>query len=176
MFLSLIALIIFIRLCELQDCIDWIYVAIGCEVGSVILGIWKFYIINEALSITSLQAFIAFAQLGLMILVTIIDMTTKYLEPMKVKILNDSSLDSNQGFCKGKSTFLSKLTFWWLMPLLWNGFFEPLELNDLGNLPEKETSRFHYDQFLFIFSKYCGSILPEDHRMVNYNSWKLTEF
>jgi hypothetical protein len=49
------------------------------------------------------------------------------------------------------STFLSKMTFYWLMPLLCKGFLRPLELSDLGNLSEKDTSRYHYDQFLFIF-------------------------
>lgn len=74
---------------------------------------------------------------------------------MKLKILADSSEHLNQSgkFNKGKCTLLSKLTFWWLTPLLWQGFFEPLELEDLGSLPEKETSRFHYDQFLFTYHK-----------------------
>ena len=49
------------------------------------------------------------------------------------------------------STFFSKMTFWWLMPLLCKGFLTPLELSDLGNLSEKDTSRYHYDQFLFVY-------------------------
>lgn len=49
------------------------------------------------------------------------------------------------------STFLSKMTFWWLLPLLCKGFLKPLEIIDLGNLAEKDTSRYHYDQFLFIY-------------------------
>lgn len=74
----------------------------------------------------------------------------QYLTP---KILADSTehLQQNQNFSKRKSTLLSKLTFWWLTPLLWQGFWEPLELDDFGKLPEKETARFHYDQFLFIY-------------------------
>lgn len=38
--------------------------------------------------------------------------------------------------------------------LLWKGFFKPLELNDLGNLAENDTSRYHYDQFLFIYQSF----------------------
>lgn len=49
------------------------------------------------------------------------------------------------------STFYSKMTFWWMSSLLWKGFFKALELNDLGNLSENDSSRFHYDQFLFIY-------------------------
>lgn len=38
--------------------------------------------------------------------------------------------------------------------LLWKGFFKPLELTDLGNLAENDTSRYHYDQFLFIYQSF----------------------
>lgn len=49
--------------------------------------------------------------------------------------------------------FLSRITFWWITPLLWRGFIEPLELENLGKLPEGDTSRYHYDQFLFIYQR-----------------------
>ena len=52
------------------------------------------------------------------------------------------------------SSFFSKTTFWWMTSLLWKGFFKPLELNDLGNLAETDTSRYHYDQFLFIYQSF----------------------
>lgn len=158
--LSLLAVNIFVRLIEIQDCIDWIYVAILIEIGQVVLGTWKFYYLNEALAVGQFQSLAVLSQLLVAALLVVLDCTTKYLEPMKVKILADSSehLSSrdNRGFSKGKCTLLSKLTFWWLMPILWQGFFDPLELEDLGTLPEKETSRFHYDQFLFIYSKNSG--------------------
>jgi hypothetical protein len=43
------------------------------------------------------------------------------------------------------------MTFWWLLPLLARGYINPLEISDLGNLSEKDTCRYHYDQFLFIY-------------------------
>lgn len=52
------------------------------------------------------------------------------------------------------SSFMSKTTFWWITPLLWKGFFKPLELSDLGNLSETDSSRHHYDQFLFIYQSF----------------------
>lgn len=52
------------------------------------------------------------------------------------------------------STFLSKMTFWWISSLFWKGFWRPLELNDLGNLAENNTCRYHYDQFLFIYQSF----------------------
>lgn len=52
------------------------------------------------------------------------------------------------------SSFMSKTTFWWITPLLWKGFFKPLEQSDLGNLSETDSSRHHYDQFLFIYQSF----------------------
>lgn len=43
------------------------------------------------------------------------------------------------------------MTFWWLLPLLCKGFLKPLEVSDLASLAEKDTCRYHYDQFLFIY-------------------------
>lgn len=70
------------------------------------------------------------------------------------------------GYKHAQATLLSKITFWWITPLLWQGYHQPLELEDLGNLPEDDTSRSHYDQFLIIyqnfkvnFFKSCISIL-----------------
>lgn len=166
-FVALLTVTVFVRLTELQDCIDWTYLVIGIECGQVILGIWKFYVLNETLEVLHLQTFLCLGQLTSVFFVTIVDIVTKYLEPMKVKILADSTEHMTRGFTKGKCTLLSKLTFWWLMPVLWQGFFEPLEMDDLGKLPEKETSRFHYDQFLFIYSKYCGSLQAEDQKRVS---------
>lgn len=52
------------------------------------------------------------------------------------------------------SSFWSKTTFWWITPLLWKGFFKPLEMSDLGNLSETDSSRHHYDQFLYIYQSF----------------------
>lgn len=38
-----------------------------------------------------------------------------------------------------------------MTPLLWKGNYEPLELEDLGSLPEDDSSRSQYDQFLIIY-------------------------
>ncbi|XP_055589734.1 ATP-binding cassette sub-family C member Sur isoform X5 [Uranotaenia lowii] len=56
-----------------------------------------------------------------------------------------------------KAPFLSRVTFWWIMPLLWRGYREPLELENLGWLPDSDTSRYHYDQFLSIYQRFKHS-------------------
>lgn len=52
------------------------------------------------------------------------------------------------GYKHPQLTFLSRVSFWWLTPLLWRGWWKPLELEDLGNLSEEDTCRYHYDKFL----------------------------
>jgi len=69
------------------------------------------------------------------------------------------SKEENVEYKHPYSPLLSKLTFWWMTPLFWKGAFKPLELSDLGNLAESETSRFHYDQFLFIYQSYKVNFL-----------------
>ncbi|XP_037038028.1 ATP-binding cassette sub-family C member Sur isoform X2 [Bradysia coprophila] len=63
-----------------------------------------------------------------------------------------SNQTADNGNYKYKNaSFLSKISFWWMTPLLWRGYFDPLELDDVGHLPEDDSSRSHYDQFLIIY-------------------------
>lgn len=45
----------------------------------------------------------------------------------------------------------SKLSFYWLMPLLIKGFKEPLELEDLGQLPEEERIQYQFKRFTNVY-------------------------
>uniref|UniRef100_A0A182JDM1 Uncharacterized protein n=1 Tax=Anopheles atroparvus TaxID=41427 RepID=A0A182JDM1_ANOAO len=67
---------------------------------------------------------------------------------------------------------LSKITFHWIVPLLWRGYREPLELENLGSLHEKDTSRYHYDQFLFIYQSY-KSTRASLWRCYVRNGWRM---
>ncbi len=66
---------------------------------------------------------------------------------------------NNVGYKHPHATFLSKITYWWLTPLLWKGFWNPLEYHDLGQLYEENTSRYQYDQFLFIYQSFKVRII-----------------
>ncbi|CAG9096741.1 unnamed protein product [Plutella xylostella] len=55
--------------------------------------------------------------------------------------------------------FYSKITFFWLNPLLYRGYETPLESEDLGELPEKERSYKHYHKFNKI---YKDQVLSKD--------------
>uniref|UniRef100_A0A182NBW0 Uncharacterized protein n=1 Tax=Anopheles dirus TaxID=7168 RepID=A0A182NBW0_9DIPT len=82
------------------------------------------------------------------------------------------SSERKLGFKTPYSPFLSKVTFHWIVPLLWRGYREPLELEDLGNLHEKDTSRYHYDQFLFIYQSY-KSARASLWRCYVRNGWRM---
>ncbi|XP_073995302.1 sulfonylurea receptor isoform X2 [Rhodnius prolixus] len=55
-----------------------------------------------------------------------------------------------------KATWCSRVTFFWLIPLLKMGFKNPLELDDLGKLPAKESSAHQYETFIRVFNKTKG--------------------
>lgn len=58
------------------------------------------------------------------------------------------------GYKHSHATFVSKLTFFWLTPLLWQGYKDPLEIDDLGTLHESDTCRTQYDRFQYIYRSY----------------------
>lgn len=49
------------------------------------------------------------------------------------------------------SPFLSRITFHWVTDLLSRGYHAPLELYDLGQLPDKETTRNQFERFHDIY-------------------------
>lgn len=42
--------------------------------------------------------------------------------------------------------FYSKITFFWLNPLLYKGFWSPLEKDDLGDIPKTEHANTYFDK------------------------------
>lgn len=66
---------------------------------------------------------------------------------MKTTMLNDERV----GYKHTQATFLAKITFFWLTPLIWRGYQDPLELDNLGTLHERDTCRTHYDRFQFTY-------------------------
>lgn len=75
-----------------------------------------------------------------------------YTQSQLVRAITSKMMESeNIGYKHPHATFWSKLTFWWMTPLFWKGYWEPLELEDLGNMHESDTCRSQYDRFLFIY-------------------------
>lgn len=62
--------------------------------------------------------------------------------------------DKHIGYKHSHATFWSKITFFWFTPLIWQGYRNPLELDDLGTLHETDTCRTQYDRFNFIYRSF----------------------
>ena len=55
--------------------------------------------------------------------------------------------------------FLSKLTFHWVVDLLARGYRTPLDLNDLGALPDRESTIVQFEKFRKIYEERVSSTI-----------------
>jgi hypothetical protein len=58
-----------------------------------------------------------------------------------------------QSYKHATANLYSKATFFWLTPLLWVGYRTPLELEDLGELPEEEKTEHQFKKFYDIYTR-----------------------
>lgn len=59
---------------------------------------------------------------------------------------------SDVTYLHNDSHFYSKISFYWLNPLLYKGYMSPLEQDDLGELPEEEKAIKHYTKLKKIYN------------------------
>jgi len=59
--------------------------------------------------------------------------------------------DTRNSYVHSASPFLSRITFHWVTDLLSRGYHAPLELHDLGQLPDEETTRNQFERFRDIY-------------------------
>ncbi|RLU19415.1 hypothetical protein DMN91_007972 [Ooceraea biroi] len=59
--------------------------------------------------------------------------------------------DARNTYVHSASPFLSRITFHWVTDLLSRGYHAPLELHDLGQLPDEETTRNQFERFRDIY-------------------------
>ncbi|XP_030561712.1 ATP-binding cassette sub-family C member Sur isoform X1 [Drosophila novamexicana] len=79
------------------------------------------------------------------------------------------------GYKHTLATFYSKSCFWWLTSLLWLGYKEPLELEDLGHMRLEDSARAHYDRFLYIYTEEVKKSNASPSLWYCYikNSWRM---
>ncbi|KAH8255681.1 hypothetical protein KR038_008446 [Drosophila bunnanda] len=79
------------------------------------------------------------------------------------------------GYKHSLATFYSKSCFWWLTPLLWLGYNEPLELEDLGQMKLEDSARSHYDHFLYVYTEEAKKSNSSPSLWYCYikNSWRM---
>ncbi|XP_046866471.1 ATP-binding cassette sub-family C member Sur [Drosophila willistoni] len=109
--------------------------------------------------------------LCLLALVTV-DGFTIYKERYRDDFLEDYE---TIGYKHTLATFYSKSCFWWLTPLLWLGFREPLELEDLGQMRLEDSARAHYDHFLYVYTENVKKSNASPSLWYCYikNSWRM---
>ncbi|KAH8374388.1 hypothetical protein KR200_009826 [Drosophila serrata] len=90
---------------------------------------------------------------------------------------HDDYLDDHGkiGYKHSLATFYSKSCFWWLTPLLWLGYNEPLELEDLGQMKLEDSARSHYDHFLYVYTEEVKKSNSSPSLWYCYikNSWRM---
>ncbi|XP_062546541.1 ATP-binding cassette sub-family C member Sur [Armigeres subalbatus] len=159
---------VFVRVIELKDECGLLYVTITVQgVQSVVKWCQFEYIYGVTNNVTVLSALLAMGSSLVLAALTFVDGITVYQErtssarrhisSIMSKDTTASTATAGSGYKTTSVPFLSRITFWWITPLLWRGFVEPLELENLGKLPEGDTSRFHYDQFLSIYQRFKTS-------------------
>ncbi|XP_053691966.1 ATP-binding cassette sub-family C member Sur [Sabethes cyaneus] len=150
---------VLVRIIELKDKSGLLYVALAAQGAQAVAKWCKFKYINDVMDTTKagLPSSLAMLSASVLTALALVDGITMCLEnssPLRYLPATATSKKTTTTDLKSSSTpFLSRVTFWWITPLLWRGFAKPLELENLGMLPEKDTSRYHYDQFLFIYQR-----------------------
>ncbi|KAH8249165.1 hypothetical protein KR032_006949 [Drosophila birchii] len=90
---------------------------------------------------------------------------------------HDDYLDDHGriGYKHSLATFYSKSCFWWLTPLLWLGYNEPLELENLGQMKLEDSARSHYDHFLYVYTEEVKKSNSSPSLWYCYikNSWRM---
>ncbi|XP_037957308.1 ATP-binding cassette sub-family C member Sur isoform X2 [Teleopsis dalmanni] len=143
-----ILLIVFHRIVELKKKVEFLYVSVGVEILVFAFRIYELAEIVYDQNIYELESCLQAMTAICLLSVGMADGFSIYKERFKPDYFEDYE---KIGYKHTLATFYSKTVFWWLNPLLWFGYKEPLELEDLGEMRLEDSARAHYDQFLLIY-------------------------
>ncbi|KAG5347863.1 SUR protein, partial [Acromyrmex charruanus] len=124
--------------------------------GFAVIGLtraWKFlYLCRFGLSIQYIRVATTGITATCCGLLAIIDSYTLYRMMQKSKQYTVKRPDiAWNSYVHSTSPFLSKITFHWITDLLLRGYHTPLELHDLGQLPDEDTTRNQFERFRDIY-------------------------
>ncbi|KYM97235.1 Cystic fibrosis transmembrane conductance regulator [Cyphomyrmex costatus] len=124
--------------------------------GFTVIGltrIWKFlYLYRFGLTIRYIRVATTGITAACCGLLAIIDSYTLYRMMQKSKQYTVKRPDNaRNSYVHYTSPFLSKITFHWMTDLLLRSYHTPLELHDLGQLPEKDITRNQFERFCDIY-------------------------
>ncbi|EAT34557.1 AAEL013215-PA, partial [Aedes aegypti] len=179
---SIIVGAVFVRVVELKDEYGLLYITMTVQGAQCIVKWCQFeYIYGVTDSVTALSTSLTLGSSLVLAALAIADGVTLYQERnssgrrhISLIMSKDTATApmTGKGHKSSSVPFLSRITFWWITPLLWRGFVEPLELENLGKLPDGDTSRFHYDQFLSIYQRFKTSTHAL-WRCYVFNCWQM---
>ncbi|XP_012055355.1 PREDICTED: ATP-binding cassette sub-family C member Sur [Atta cephalotes] len=124
--------------------------------GFAVIGLtraWKFlYLCRFGLSIRYIRVATTGITAACCGLLAIIDSYTLYRMMQKSRQYTVKRPDIvRNSYVHSTSPFLSKITFHWMTDLLLRGYHTPLELHDLGQLPDENTTRNQFERFRDIY-------------------------
>ncbi|KAL0120319.1 hypothetical protein PUN28_008165 [Cardiocondyla obscurior] len=131
----------------------------GCAVsggGFTIIGVsraWKFlYLCRFGLSIQYVRVTTTGIAAACCCLLAIIDSYTLYCMMQKSRRYTVKEPDNaRSSYMHSASPFISRITFHWVTDLLLHGYHTSLELHDLGQLPDEETTRNQFQRFCYVY-------------------------
>ncbi|XP_018345324.1 PREDICTED: ATP-binding cassette sub-family C member Sur [Trachymyrmex septentrionalis] len=124
--------------------------------GFAVIGLtqaWKFlYLCRFGLSVRYIRVATTGMTAACCGLLAIIDSYTLYRMMQKSRQYTVKRPDiARNSYVHSTSPFLSKITFHWMTDLLLRGYHTPLELHDLGQLPNEDTTRNQFEHFRDIY-------------------------
>ncbi|KAH8377825.1 hypothetical protein KR093_007269 [Drosophila rubida] len=167
-----IMLMCYHRLLERKKVTVFLYGSIAVELLIFILRLYELAEVAYFEDFLELETSLASVAVLSLLTLAIFDAYTIYKERYR-----DDYLDNYDriGYKHSLATFYSKTCFWWLTPLLWLGYKEPLELSDLGHMRLEDSARAHYDRFLYIYTEKVkkSSAPPSLWYCYMKNSWRM---
>ncbi|XP_017042869.2 ATP-binding cassette sub-family C member Sur [Drosophila ficusphila] len=160
------------RIVELKKSKVFLYASTGVEVLSFALLTNELSELAYYEDLLELQTCLVGLSALCMMSLALLDGFTLYKECYHDDYLDDYG---RIGYKHSLATFYSKFCFWWLTPLLWLGYNEPLELEDLGEMKLEDSARSHYDHFLYIYTekKKKSNSSPSLWYCYIKNSWQM---
>ncbi|CAK1552104.1 unnamed protein product [Leptosia nina] len=126
-----------------------LYLAIYWFLASLCSAAILFENMKREYSATHIEVYLQSISLFCTIIMTCVDCICFYDEVAKRNANNqkESTEPYAMSYQHNESHFYAKITFFWLNSILYKGYEEPLESDDLGFLPEREKSKFCYQRF-----------------------------
>ncbi|XP_017075895.2 ATP-binding cassette sub-family C member Sur [Drosophila eugracilis] len=165
-------LMLYHRIVEGKKATVFLYASTAVEVLSFALLSNEFFELGRYEDLVELQTCLVGMSAMCMVSLALMDGFTIYKECYHDDYLDDYG---KIGYKHTLATFYSKSCFWWLTPLLWLGYKEPLELEDLGQMKLEDSARSHYDHFLYIYTekKKKSNSSPSLWYCYIKNSWQM---